>query len=496
MADEAATAPAAIARPTPPWRAALNHPAAQIALAAAALAGPTIFNGRPFPFEDTSTYFQSGYRLLRLVFPDAGAPTSAFIASYLAAHSPTYGLLITIVEALGTLWAMVLVHALLAATALRILTRAIGRGPITYAVLIAVLTAGTTLPLFVGFLMPDVTAGFGPLCLAALFLFPDRLARWERRTLWAILAATVSFHQTHLMTAAALMPLALLGARLSPGARAYAKRAALTFAAIAAGCIAISTANAFLPPRIHTPPFLTARVLADGPGRLYLRAECAKDPRRFALCAYRDKPLDYSDNILWGYGAKGVFAPAKPEMRLALIAEQRAFVFGAVSRYPLMEASAALKNAFKQLITIRLDGAFAIDAMYWRKLPKDFYLADMVRETGCPDRLKHCRAKLDLRVLSAAYQFLFVLALIYLAAHVIVRRPWRAPATAEDEAYRPFLVLIAMSLAAIVINAALCGALSGVFPRYQARITWIVPAIAIWAEARFPLLPPAKPAKA
>jgi hypothetical protein len=40
----------------------------------------------------------------------------------------------------------------------------------------------------------------------------------------------------------------------------------------------------------------------------------------------------------------------------------------------------------------------------------------------------------------------------------------------------------------VIVNAAVCGAISGPFARYQARVAWLLPALVIVAEMRFGIL--------
>ncbi|MES1203090.1 MAG: hypothetical protein ABUS57_16770, partial [Pseudomonadota bacterium] len=123
---------------------------------------PVFVNGRVFPFTDSATYFQSGYHTLRAIFEGVGLPISEFSRAYLAARSPYYGVAITGLEWIGTLWLIVLVNALGSAILLRATARILDRARVNaiYAALIVGLTLVSALPLFVGFIMPDITAAF------------------------------------------------------------------------------------------------------------------------------------------------------------------------------------------------------------------------------------------------------------------------------------------------------------------------------------------------
>ena len=76
----------------------------------------------------------------------------------------------------------------------------------------------------------------------------------------------------------------------------------------AAFSAAVARVTGFAPVR---PPFLSARLVEDGPGLDYLRAHCAGGGASFALCRYRDRLPLASDIFLWsGAPGPGVALPA------------------------------------------------------------------------------------------------------------------------------------------------------------------------------------------
>jgi hypothetical protein len=465
-----------------------------VLLGALALSLPILANGRPFPFTDTATYFQVGYNIIQRIFTDAGVPISDFSRAYLAARSPYYGLLITMVEWAGTLWLVVALNAVVSAVMLRILARAMApQRPLTvYACLIAMLSVFSALPLFVGFVMPDLTAAFTALSIALLLFYPDRLARWERRFLWIMLAAALAFHTTHVMLALLVAPAAVALHHLIR-APDLANRAPPIMGAIAAGIgawVLFYGLNAQSSQPYNSPPFLTARVLADGPGRVYLRKQCAANANAFALCPFRNKALDNTDTILWGWrNEKGVFAVASKETRLAIIHEQGRFVTGAILSDPLGEAAAAIRNFLTQIVTVGVDEGFRLDAHYWMTYPPDFYLKQMAIRAGlCPEPLRKCPARIPLQVFAVWHMACLGLASLYLAIWSFTA--WRDRAILSEDK-RLFVSFAAVLVIAVLANAAVCGILSGPFPRYQARIAWLLIALALLAEMLFPVAVPA-----
>lgn len=455
---------------------------------------PIIANGRVFPFTDSATYFQSGYHTLRAIFDGVGLPISEFSRAYLAARSPYYGVAITALEYVGTLWLIGLVNAigsaiLLRATA-RILDRA--RANAIYLALIIGLTLVSSLPMFVGFIMPDILAAFEILAIALLVFYPARLARGEKVLLWTTIAASLAFHPTHGMIALLVAP-AALALRFLMKEADIRRRAAIVGSAMAVGMSAwvlFAFVNNNSPRPQYSPPFVMARLLADGPGATYLRDACAENKKAYTLCAFKGLKFRNSDEILWSWDRnKGVFAVADTNTRLALIHESTRFAVGAVLHDPVAVGVAAMRNFGLQLISVGVDEGFKLDAHYWMTYPPDFYLRNMaIRARLCDDRAKKCPARLPLNAIQVWHYVTTALATAYLIAWFVVSL--RAPALREDHERRLFMAFSAVVLLGIVVNAAVCGVVSGPFARYQARVAWLLPALAIVAEMRFAILTP------
>ncbi|MEJ0022163.1 MAG: hypothetical protein WDN76_01020 [Alphaproteobacteria bacterium] len=274
---------------------------------------PIFINGRVFPFTDSATYFQTGYGTLRTIFDGIGLPISEFSRSYLAARSPYYGVAITVLEWIGTLWLIVLVNAIGSAILLRATARILdhARANAIYSYLIVGLTIFSALPLFVGFIMPDITAAFEIMAIGLMVFYPTHLTIGEKVLLWTTIMAALAFHPTHGMIALFIVPMALT-LRHFMGQTDVRRRAAILGSAMVVGMGAwalFAAVNNSSPKPQYSPPFVMARLLADGPGAKYLRAACAKDKNAYALCAYKDLKFKNSDEILWSWHRdKGVFA--------------------------------------------------------------------------------------------------------------------------------------------------------------------------------------------
>jgi hypothetical protein len=235
---------------------------------------------------------------------------------------------------------------------------------------------------------------------------------------------------------------------------------------------------------LRSPPFLAARILADGPGRTYLRRSCAQGVN-WALCRFKDTALSDSQDILWsGDDDTGMFGLADAETRIRIDREQLRFVMAAIASDPLGSAGSALSNAWRALINVKLedplrDPQFYLTDENW----KDSYIADLVHQLGpCGRDEGACRPRFDQKALEVWHRSVILAALAFLALMASRRETRRL---AFDARLGPLILFL---LAALVINAVATGVLSGPFARYQARIAWLPPLAALLA-ARAAFMP-------
>lgn len=477
--------------------------AAAVICGAALLLGVVAIDGRPAVFADTNIYVWMGRMQLRpvryLLSPVLGGPASAAQDSEVAdetpgdmrlrrtemgARSPWFGLLLYAVTAVGGLWAYAVLQSLAASYAVRGLWRAaVGGGALQHLGVMAALAVGTTLPFFAGFAMPDLWAGVGLAALASLLFLGEGLGRATRAALFLLVLAAMTFHQSNPLAAAPAAAAAVLAARvlwgvpwrrMAPGLGLFAAALAAAFA-LQAGYVAAvgaSTGEA-----LRSPPFLAARILADGPGRAYLRRSCAQGAD-WALCRFRNLPLDNSQDILWsGDPGKGVFGMAGVEERIRIDRQQLRFVLAAVAADPAGSARAALGDAFKTLISVNLEDPLRDPHFYltdpdWR----DTYIADLIHDlSDCDPDERGCRPRFDPAPLALWHGGVCLAAVAWLAWAAVDRRTRRK---VFDRRLGPVILFL---LAAAVFNAAATGVASGPFARYQARIAWLPPLAALLA---------------
>lgn len=464
------------------------------------LCAPALANGRPFLSPDTDVYFYAG-RLVRDamagLFGQAAPqdPVLSDAALFMSARSPFYGLFAYASERIGTLWLTVFLQALACAWMIQLCTRALcpGRARLAFAGTIGLLTCCSALTLFAAFIVPDVFAGVVLLATALLVVFPEKLAAPTRGLAVRLLAASLLFHVTYFVIAGAAMivGLALLRARPALGGWRLATRlpALGIVAALAIGAAATGLSR-LGPTPAHYPPFLTARLLADGPGRAKLDQICAAE--NFAICAFRDQPLDESEDILWSFDPqRGVFSLASRDVRMRLVAEDRRFALAVIKAAPWSAGWSAVRNSVEQFFAIGLDPQFGIDGRRWRAMaPGSFPELTMRRVNACGDAATSCAPRLPLAAMTQAQVLVTLLSVVYLllrlAQPAFRQAILASPVSPEEKDRARFVMFTAMIVAGLIANAVICGALSGVFPRYQARLIWLLPMMSVMLAVRYP----------
>jgi hypothetical protein len=234
---------------------------------------------------------------------------------------------------------------------------------------------------------------------------------------------------------------------------------------VAAACIGILGAKAFdhavtAATGHHpvSPPFLTARVIADGPGALYVQRRCGQVA--FEVCRYRFRlPVD-SQTLLWDTDPhRGLFRGAEGAVRRRLSEQDADFAEHVVLAYPIEQAIASTRNTVEQFFSFGVDlvnYSQGEQLSFQRNMPPDAYrrvTPTLSYAGGWPIRLMNC----------------VYAACLALALAAFAMAGWGGPR--GFDATDMFFVGAALVL---VINAAVSGAFSGVFERYQARVCWIL----------------------
>ncbi|HUO23927.1 MAG TPA: hypothetical protein VMU59_15540 [Caulobacteraceae bacterium] len=457
--------------------------------------------GRPSVFFDTDGYYLMGENLTQVIksLPEAVVTGGASLhkpvsdddqidVAIMGARSPYYGLLLYAADKIGGAWLLAAIQALAAAWMIYLAWRACApKAPLwSYLALAGGLAVGATLPLFATFMMPDVFAGLAGLGMVLLLAYGDRLSRVSKIGVTALMAASFSFHTSHSATVLlCLAPAMVLLWLLKAPARQTVRGAALVLAAalvsmaagkLYAGAFEMRTGHA-----LGRPPFLMARMLADGPGRAYLEKVCTGPDTPYVVCRFKGDSLARSDDILWeDKPGLGVFDMVKPPDQLLMEQQQGDFIRGVIAFDPAGVLGSALRNWWRQLTKVsshdplRDPRAFLANE-YWQTTR----LVDLIPNArACKPIGPGCRPLLSPTPLKWWHVAVIFASALYgvwrltradvMAALLDRERPWAHPVVR--------LAAACVILAALVaVNAAVCGILSGPFSRYQARIVWLAP---------------------
>jgi hypothetical protein len=423
---------------------------AAILAGAALLAWPALLNGYPLVFSDTGGFLHQ-----------TTGPLMLWDKPWI------YGPLLHLFHWRVTLWLPLAAQALLASHLLWLLQRVL-RGDATAPAHLGtcILAASlTTAPFTVALLMPDVFAPAVVMALALLGFAHRALSRGE--SAWLVLLATVGIaaHLSHLPLALAMAAIALLAGRWR-GAL-LAAMPLLPAVALLLATNAVGHGRAAVSPNGAT--FMLARLQADGPAAAVIRARCPA--AGWYLCAFADRlPMD-ANAFLWAPDSP-VNRDAAGNLRFlggALLAREAGEIVAATLRaHPLEVARAMLRNSVTQLMTAGIGDTLGNEHLEAALRPR-IAEAFPARELAAFDASDQARGALRDTLGSFGAQHGPALILALAALGVALR--WRGGGL------RAWIVVAV--LAGVVANAVATGGLSGVFPRYQARVAWLLPVLAM-----------------
>jgi hypothetical protein len=387
----------------------------------------------------------------------------------LTGRSIYYGALLYFGDAVGYLWPSIVIQAAVVLLALGLTLRNMGLFSWRLmAIAVGGLAVLSPLPFYTSLLIPDIFAGVAILATANLVVFGGRMTR-SLLFVWVILlTAALSFHESIVPITVGLLCIGLVAHLLGWDAcRAGIVAVVLALALAAAGEAAftqsVKKVMGIYPIR---PPFLMARLIADGPGTAYLRANCPQ--AGFTICRYLDRlwagnPSDRSEAFLWGADvANGaVFMTVDAATRRALSDEQLSFALATVAFDPIGEIKAAAYDVFHQLGMIGAGRWFeyAISADSFRERVPSPYFEVM-------EKTKAWSGDLPTTSMSVLSPLVALAAMVYLLVMVTWRR--------KQSTATPWL-FTTIIISGIIFNAAVCGAISGPHYRYQTRVIWLIP---------------------
>ena len=433
---------------------------AAILLGALFLMWPAFFNRYPLLYPDSMTYLENGSPVARALFLHQ-------LSDYYGMRSLIYSLGILPFHWNATLWPIVALQAMLTACVIWLVVRSLlpQRTVFWYLSLVMLLSLLTSASWFASLIMPDILGPLLYLCIYLLVFARDTLSRPERIAVAVVAGWAVASHATHLMLGAGIcLLLAALWTIFRKGFMSGRLKALGEVAAIVMlAAIAQLALNSYLygKPSLNgqRPPFLTARLIADGPGRWYLEQHCSET--KFAGCGrVRDLGHD-SDQFLWA--DDGVWRMSSTETREQMLREEIPFALATLRTYPRAQLTRSGANFWQQLNTFEI----GFDPNDW--MVRQF---DEAFPSGKAQFLQSRQAGNDLPFdfLSMIQNWTVVVSLALIPAFgILLWRRWTFRLAGLS------LVIIS----AVLANALVTGVLSTVEDRYQSRVVWLIPFLAV-----------------
>lgn len=455
------------------------------ALLALLLLWPLLLFGRPAYMDDSAAYQNGGeqaigfvLRKLHLLQPEArkapanitdgnATPQKAANAEEgskdtKVARSIPYSALAYVLGGPGmTMMGLAVFQAITTALALVALFEGLaGQSWRPFGVMTGLVAFASPMAPIVTFIMPDCYAPVMIGVMATLPFFWARFSGSMRLLLLGIATLGVSLHTSHppiaLGTALAISPLLVMLRQSVPTKLGQALAILWAPAILGVSLVMLSGLIGFgkasLSPKHY--PLALARAVDNGPARWYLQEEC-KDPRRYAICEIYGTRIPLTvQEMLWSKDS--LVTRASPEQLDRIRAEERTILIETTKRYPLQQLYLVAHDVPEQLIVFRLN-YFRYDSEVVRNAVGDIILRTPRGEA------QQSALYAGLEALNDMMAAIGALALMWM---------WRKMSAAQRWS-------VIVMLTGLLANAAVCAIFSGVAPRYQARVIWLIPWLAL-----------------
>jgi len=402
---------------------------------------------------------------------------SPFEGSMLAGRSIYYGALLYLGHLTGYFWLSVFLQAaIFLYLCYTLVITCLRMSFLTFVILTSAILFMTPVSFYISFLMPDIFASFLILATIVFIGFWNVLGTRDKIIIFGILLYSALTHTSHLLLLAFLGILFgcawfFIRRKAKSTDEKSPQRAIILFALILAGLLG---ELGFSYGARHTigvepirPPFVMARLIADGPGYNFLLKNCAT--KSYAICRFVDRLPIPVDAFLWSADQKrGVFGVADLPTRRALSSEQILFALDVFRSDPVGVIRHATDNFIRQLIKVGVNEFFParLQLQFLKgKVPASYY-----------EQLLRSPIVFHERILTLAnswYSFIYYLSLTGLVL-VWAGWPWLKFSRKSEIFPQPqWSYVLTIAVMAIFVNAAICGALSEPHFRYQTRIAWI-----------------------
>jgi hypothetical protein len=431
---------------------------ALIILGGIALCWIAFKNRYPIVYPDTGTYLYSGW--------DKYVPTDRPIG---------YGLFVKATSLRESLWFTILFQGIMTSYAIWLFIRSfvsrIAIRKFVFVTSVGLLCFATGLPIKTGIIVPDIFTPVGLLFAAVLLLRTQEISRLHIViAVVGVVTACCVHHSNVYILILLLVFTALMKWRKRASFNLVAWRRIIFCAALipvwwlTAGLINYTYSDKFFVSR-NGDIFLAGHFIHDGTMRKFLCSECEKNPH-YIMCEYKDSLAgldflwDYNRSPLYKYGgwdnSKGVFGVICKD------------IITTPKMWPWL-VHRALGQSAEQFFSFQLNGWFESPRCdEWSPATtgvKKFY-ANEFNQYGYTEQYGSALLYEDQNRRQNWLLFFSVAAIIlFLFGY--------------KKEFPRIVQLIIFMLFAMYCNALICGAISIINPRYQSRVVWLLPLLAI-----------------
>jgi hypothetical protein len=407
-----------------------------------------------------------------LVFPDTlSYATTAYLGEIPGMFSAFYSFFILPLHRGEALWPVVFMQGALLGHFLYIVIRCVSNaeaGKVETLFVVAALALFSSLPWFTGQIMPDV---FSSIVLLGIFLLAfctNQLTRTELIYVVAITTAATATHISHVPIAFGLILLCSVLRPLLMTTRIRIRRwVTILFLPITLATCSMLAVNLINSGSIafarNSNVFLLAKLIEEGPALAYLTESCPA--AQYSLCPYLDEMRGMPQDVLKWWGGSPFYKVAELDQ---LEPEARNIVMGTLRNYPIDILKIALRNSGTLLTRFGIGEGLSPDTA---RLVAP-YLGEVfgveVEKSLLGSRQAH--GGLPIR----EFRQLHFLALLFSACLVV----WLL-VVSRRRMHASLVALYILVVGGILLNVVVTSALSGPFDRYLARISWLIPFVAL-----------------
>jgi hypothetical protein len=223
-------------------------------------------------------------------------------------------------------------------------------------------------------------------------------------------------------------------------------------------------------------PHLTARLVDLGPGTRFLQTHCPD--AGYAACQYlQNYPTRLSDFLFSKDPQKGAWSLSDNDQQRRMSNEQVALAIAVLRAEPAVVVGGVALDVLRQVVS------FAVDIWGYSPSHLSIYQTSLPPEIlEAFNRTRAIRSQSLNPWLTAATDATTVLGLVFLLWRWQARR--RFADVGDDGVSKRDWTFAGLVVAGVLANAIVCGALASPDDRFQARVIWLIPLLAVGMAPR------------